>query len=548
MASLSTNSNDAASAPLVSKIEAAQQVVSATDNLTEALAKLAVTSEPGRLVLTDSVVIAILRWLEPLEYHVVAPLVNKQWRRCIRRDGRSGWKPRVVLLNLRVVLPDHQTAGAPQHPPVADIELPKPKILITHPAPLDHWTVLPEEYAQATQTRMAGEGISVQTTLENAPRDPDRVREFLNGVLAMLIRRVRWWCERMDALEPSGNQVASSVCPSEYSDEDGDAEEDDARLANAPNVSLVPWQVTLIGCGKKAGNLDALSDLLAGFAPHVVEMHQPPENILNHLVAASTAPIHVLKLTGIGKDDLPDLTRIGQLQNLVCLELSGRTDVGPTTPLSDVAHANHFCPLAELAGSLRELRIGCGYPIPQDQYRSLVQHVLLKLTSLRILFIDKLLQESPAAAAIGTLPAVGVDPALLAKLIFLPHLEELYCLKNITPEFFAAVGTPPRPAPVLRTLSVYYESLTSPDDLRAALVLFAKHFPYVTRLSLNLNLALSARQVLDVLAEAKKWPGLDWKDVVIEQIPMTVQNIALWGRLNIAESSSGFAIRWKGVR
>ncbi|KAJ3180495.1 hypothetical protein HDU87_002004 [Geranomyces variabilis] len=528
------------------KIDAAHAAAKATDELSDALTRLSLTRAPRRVVMTDDALNKILRWLPPLEYHVVAPLVSKQWRRCIRRatNGR-GWKSRVVLLNLRILLPDHAAETLSQ----ADdgSELPKPKILITHPAPLNYWTVLPEEFCEATQTRMAGEGISVQTTLRKAPRDPERVREFLNGVLAMLIRRVRWWCERTDALEPSGDKVGSSVRSDEEGD--GDSDEEDARLANAPNISLIPWQVTLVGSGKQAGNVDELSDLLAGFAPRVVELSQPPTNILDHLVTAN-APIHILKLTGVGWDDMPNLARIGQFRDLRCLELSGRpvADQPPLAPAED-ALVNHLLPLAELAGTLRELRIGCGYPIPTDKFRSFVQQVLVKLTSLRILYVDKLVQQKPTGAALSGTAAVtvGAEPALLAQLIYLPNLTELYCLKDLTPEFFAAVGPPPNPVPELRTLSVFYELLTTPEDLHAVLVLFAKHFPYLNRLSLNLNKSLSARQVLDVLAPAKQWLGLEWKHVVVEQIPMGVHDIALWGRLNLGDSR-GFGIRWKGVR
>ncbi|KAJ3145840.1 hypothetical protein HDU89_006892 [Geranomyces variabilis] len=538
--------NSAPTARTAEKIDAAHAAAKAADDLSEALTRLALTRAPRRVVMTDDAIDKILRWLPPLEYHVVAPLVSKQWRRCIRRaKSGGGWKPRVVLLNLRILHPDH-AAETLNH--AADgSELPKPKILITHPAPLNYWTVLPEEFCEATQTRMAGEGISVQTTLENAPRDPERVREFLNGVLAMLIRRVRWWCERTDALEPSGDKVGSSVRSDDAADDDSD--EDARRLANAPNISLIPWQVTLVGSGKQAGNLDELSDLIANFAPRVVELSQPPPNILDHLVTAN-APIHILKLTGVEQDNMPDLTRIGQLRDLVCLELSGGpvTEQPPSPPAED-ALANHLLPLAGLAGTLRELRIGCGYPIPTDHFRSFVQQVLVKLTSLRILYVDKLVQQKPAGAAVPGTAAVtvGAEPALLAQLVYLCNLTELYCLKDLTPEFFAAVGPPPSPVPELRTLSVFYESLTTPEALHAVLVLFAKHFPYLTRLSLNLNKSLSARQVLDVLTPAKQWLGLEWKHVVVEQIPMGVQDIALWGRLNIADSP-GFGIRWKGLR
>ncbi|KAI8921206.1 hypothetical protein DFJ77DRAFT_448982 [Powellomyces hirtus] len=506
--------------------DAVQETAVALESLTKSLNKLRILSSKSRTRLTDAAVHAILRWLDPLEYHLVAPLVCKQWRNCIRRGDTGGWKPRVVLLNLRIVL---GTPNAHAHDDDQEKEgnvsavARKPQTLITQPAPLNHWTVLPSQYCKATQTCMAGEGMVVQTTLENTPRDPEKVAEFLNGILAMLIKRVRWWCNRTD-----GSSTAGACNP----------------LTNAPNVSLVPWQVTIMDALKGDQKL-AFGEILARFSPRVVEVHQPPSDILTHVLKAG-APVQVLKLAGVASDNIPDFVQIRQLSELVCLELSGRPSdqaatSANTNSTASVSIDDHLMSLKD-AKTLRDLSIDGLYPAPADKFQTFVDIVVPQLIDLKTLYIDKLSQRQSSHEK------TGIDPIVLAKLVNHPNLENIFCLKDLTEEFLQALEKLPKgePSRSLRSVFVFYESSTR-ESLHKNLKLLAKAFPHIRRLSLNLNQSISAHDVLATLEEAKAWPGLDWRDVVVEQIALNVNEIAQWVRGNLTDDT-GFKIRWKGLR
>ncbi|KND02627.1 uncharacterized protein SPPG_01716 [Spizellomyces punctatus DAOM BR117] len=453
---------------------AAIDVVHALESLSTSLTNLHVSSPSAKCtVLSDDALYALLRWLDPLEYHVIAPLVCKQWWRCVRMNKDGTWRPRVVLMNLVLWTGEGASAGQwkEQCSKAKKQVQSVPKTTITRPLPLEYWTVLPKSYAETTGSCMAGEGVTVCTTVEHVPVDRTQLGEYLNAILGMLLMRVNW-------SHPL----------------------DDTR--RVPNVSIVPWQITLPQ-GLSPRFKEQFVTLLKDMCPRVVEMHFPPRDVVEWLTPVAE-DLWVLRLGNIRKEDPVEWDNIGKFTVLKRLEINGAANEPKDTAKSEINLA-----ALSLLSHLCELHIGPNYALPDPA-------ILLPLTSLRILSIP---------------PQTPCTPDLV---LLLKTLDTLYGLTDPTPSFWTAVP----PSPPLTLLSIV---LTDPtlDTLRETLGSLSV-FPrlkFVTIKPAN----LTSDGVLGVLKEFRG--VLKVLGVRIEGVAMRVKDVGDWAAFNLVEE--GFKVRWK---
>ncbi|KAI8819696.1 uncharacterized protein EV422DRAFT_568657 [Fimicolochytrium jonesii] len=581
------------------------------DPVTEDLASLSLQSSLPRSTRPNPLPCPLIRrivsFLGPLEYHLVAPLVCKQWHRCIRRRKHEGdvwvWNPRVVLVNL-VLVPEavresdeDEDKGKPRVGVVGEEgngasdegsdgntkdantkdasrttrttrrrQKRLAKTLIERPAPLLHWTYLPKEIRDATQATVAGEGMVVQVGLESVPGDEAELREFLNGLLAMLMYRARAW--RPTGIEPGSGENGTAATAVECGEGEacGDERRDVAsaeddklgRLAVSegggeesyrhatPNISIVPYQFTLtpppgvISPATLATYSQKVARLLSLFSPRVLEAHAPFLGALNDIpaMAASgaewTTPVHHVRVCGVSGRErgMPDIKNIGRLKHLVCLEVEGdkgNTAQDPfvknegTDPLrEETAVVNGNTPpiqlgiqhLLPLHATLRELHIDHRVPLPIAQHTDLC-NVVMQLPNLSVLRVGYIVQQSE------TTPG-GVAPATLAKLVcHHPGLWEVGALVGVDEAFWTAVKAlrgenrqEKEKEQPLRILSISLNPThTSLLTLfTSTLTQLAATLPHLHRICIDLNAApatsITARDVLGVLKKAKgEWGG-----------------------------------------
>ncbi|KAJ3006760.1 hypothetical protein HKX48_009486 [Thoreauomyces humboldtii] len=500
----------------------AADAANALEALSTALSGLRLTRK-GPATIPDAAIQRILHFTEPFTFHLVAPLVNRQWRRCARRiapalrgaeekediegsseedEHRGGWAPRVVMMDLRIV------GGGGEGGARTLMEVPRPFA--------NGWREIESTFHSATGTRWSGEGLTVQVPIDAAPMDSTGATTFLNGVLGMLLLRIGWWTTRTE--EEARRLGRWSVRP--------------------PNVSVVPCQITV----EEGVDGDRVGKVLQALRPRCIEVHHGGIGDVVGLFADRCEGVERLSISGVGSQGL-DFKRVGELKRLVALEIDGKRPVAPsatkpaeiTTDSKPVSPpSNHLAPLSSVGQTLQELRIGGRYPLPNADHSAFLE-LLVGLPKLLILHTDVL---TCRASQEGH----GVDPKLLASLFHTP-LTELYCLNDPTPEFYSAL--PEVPAS-LETLSIFHTNPTM-DSLRDSFGLLRKHFPNVLVLRVNCNLKITAADILPVLIEAKKWEDCRWRNVLVEQVPVKVEDVSGWARCNLSDER-GFKIRWRGVR
>ncbi|KAI9357018.1 hypothetical protein DFJ73DRAFT_821849 [Zopfochytrium polystomum] len=463
---------------------------------------------------------SVLAHLAPPELLLLAPLVCKRWRRAVR----SSLSPRVVLLNLRLIVsapknrgaaaaascgppppaaPDNSNnADGPGLPPgnlhllndgLADRPSARASaiasVTIQRPAPLDAFCFIPADTAARLGLRplaAAGEGTVVTCKFEDVPTTVEGLQAFLDAIKTVL----RGWLPSK-ALFPD--------------------DEDESR-----RIVLVPWEVQISGHDSITApeDLQSLARLLAFFNPSIFKIAFPPP-ILLHLLPPGIQVLHLFTCRQhIDPIDFSPLRQLasGQPSNgprfgssLVRLVLDSPLDPVETDNKGYV-DAEDLEDLRFLAPTLKELGVG-GY-FPLTNYRELLP-ILREMKNLTRLTIKGLDQSD-------------IPPSDLAETLrCLTNLESLNDLCNVDSTFWAALVTSSTPpAPRLRELTLLWDH-PSTLLIRVGLVGVLRCFPKSLK---NLRIDLTA--VEDITAPPVPTPQEDDRQTPEDAAHETVQRLA----------------------
>ncbi|KAJ3413460.1 hypothetical protein HDV05_008029 [Chytridiales sp. JEL 0842] len=236
----------------------------------------------------------ILSYLDPYTLNRVATLVCKPWHTFIRS------RPRIVLLNLRVIITDKDPNAPTGFQPlnVCDVSLPplqhhfplpeppktttndKPQayfktgckkcvsnVRLSHPTPLESFCRVPERYHDRLGGfQYAGEGLVVTTTWDMAPDSCKSLCAFLQTLHSIVSK----W---LPTTTPRNRTNNTNTALQQGGGKD--------------LLALIPWEIQLTPAGRSRletpVELERLGRVFGVYSPRVVKYAFPPP-ILMHLL------------------------------------------------------------------------------------------------------------------------------------------------------------------------------------------------------------------------------------------------------------------------
>ncbi|KAJ3284406.1 hypothetical protein HK104_009969 [Borealophlyctis nickersoniae] len=451
--------------------------------------------------LPDKVLLGIFNRLDPHDYHRVAPRVCRRFHKLIRLNPTTKLpNPRVILLNVHLLVPKTPTPAGPA--------IGSGRCRCTPPLPLDTWTPLPTCYVDATQVRTAGEGLVVQANFDRVPVDRAGLAGFLNCTLAALVGRL----PRSDS--------------------------------HSPNVSVVPWEVTVLSPLRSDEDKVRLAAILARLSPRVVTIVSPPPDVMSLLPPSIVA----VRLENILRR--LDFAPVERLENLAKLEIDGPlggiegqsdsdsdSDVSITPATVNGAPTCHLAPLATRKSTLQTLRIGQWYPL--TSYTTLIP-TLCKMSNLHLLHIKGLYQGDQI-------------PSDLANLFCsLTTLREFDAISDVDQAFWDAVKDRLAKANTQLSIRRLVLEYTEPsiDVISAAIRSVSTLVPSCLQLMFRLHgngKEVETDAVLEVLEEIRKSGRRGLRNVVIRGVTLPLGDIPKIAEFNFRAPGGGVTVSFRGV-
>ncbi|KAJ3192872.1 hypothetical protein HK101_005819 [Irineochytrium annulatum] len=485
----------------------------------------------------EGVIAAILRRLDPTEYHQIAPFICKQWHKIIRS------KPRPVLLNLRIVFSASSSSLANASPAASSSSQAATTtagtagdVRITTPVPLDDFTPVPAKFKQLGS--VVGEGCVATMQFATVPDTPEGLTALIKTMMAVLVSR-----------------APRRIHPGFYVDGSEGIENP---------VVLLPWEVQISGDQlTDPKDLGKLSKILAILDPRVLKIARPP-TILFHLLPPN---ISILHLICYSKDDVVDFSPLSGLskaqstivapfgRSLVQLTLESPvlgeegvngSAVAPHADEEDdesgMYEPEDLEPLVHVT-SLRILNIGMFFPILD--LTGLIP-ILCKMQSLKDLSVRGLYQ--------GDQP-----PEALASLVTsLPNLKHLGILSDLWVEFWAELKNRQPFTSNLDRLHLAFDQPTF-NYVREAITGAIQQLPNLRELRMTIGEnkcdILSPKiivQMVEGIQELQKLgelPKTALRILSVSGMPMSMESIMVMGRHNInSVPNGGISVRIKASR
>ncbi|KAJ3330486.1 hypothetical protein HDU76_005565 [Blyttiomyces sp. JEL0837] len=343
--------------------------------------------KPSSAPLPTTFLDKILGFLQPSEFHLLAPSVCRRWHQLIRSNH-----PRVILLNLRLVGNPESADEKPNNAGQSNHGY----VSIRRPAPLDSFSLIPAALQSRFGTTFAGEGVVVTCDFKFVPESLDGLKELVGGIE----EKVRKFL--------GGNAGVLKQ-----------------------TVHVLPWEVQLSGNHNldQPEELSKLMKVLTYLDTHVLKMAFPP-SVLPHILPPSINalqlcccrefidPLDFSPLEKLVGSTVPRPNVFGShLQKLVLdapLRVEENLKLGYTDP-SDLVYLKYLAP------TLTQLKISGFYPLTDYLGFLPTLQSLTNLTTLSIKGLDE-----------STLPAADLAQTITS----LKNLKSFHDLCNPSATFW----------------------------------------------------------------------------------------------------------------